>query len=231
MRRSRRARRARHAKVSYDSTGQRWSGPAEPSDVPPDDGREAPPGQGVPGASAPAGVADAAVREDPAPQELLSADDRVVEQSPALAELTRALGERPDDVGLLVARGALFASRQEWEPALADLRRAVRLAPDAWNAWDELGLLYWRRGRPAEAADCFRRLTAARPTGRGYLFLGKSLIQAGDLGGAQSALERSAEMDPACSETYRLLGGLADRFGHSEEASAYYQRSLEPPSQ
>ncbi len=231
MRRSRRAKRARHAKVRYDSTGQRWSGPAEPSDGPPKHGSEIPPSQSTPGASAPAGVSDAAVREDPAPPELLSADDREVEQSPALAALTRELDERPDDVGLLVARGALFASRQEWEPALADLRRAVRLAPDAWNAWDELGLLYWRRGRPAEAADCFRRLTAARPTGRGYLFLGKSLIQTGDLSGAQSALERSAEMDPACAETYRLLGGLADRFGHSEKASAYYQRALEPPSQ
>ena len=157
-------------------------------------------------------------------------EDREVEESPALVELTRGLEERPDDVRLLVARGARFASRQEWEPALADLRRAVRLAPDAWNAWDELGLLYWRRGRPAEAADCFRRVTAAHPTGRGYLFLGKSLIQVGDLGGAQSALKRSAEMEPACAETYRLLGGLADRFGRSDEASAYYQRALESPS-
>jgi Flp pilus assembly protein TadD len=161
---------------------------------------------------------------------LLSADSREVEEPPALAELSRSLDQRPDDVGLLVARGALFASRQDWEPALADLRRAVRLAPDAWDAWDELGLLYWRRGRPAEAADCFRRVTAARPTGRGYLFLGKSLMQAGDLGGAQSALERSADMEPDCTETFRLLGGLADRFGRSEEASAYYQRALERPS-
>jgi len=230
MRRSRRARRARYAKLKYDPTAQGWSRPAESDEEAPERREEIPTGESAPRVSLPARVADGEGREDLATPGLLS-DDREVEESPALADLTRRLAERPDDVGLLVARGTVFASRQAWEPALDDLRRAVRLAPDAWNAWDELGILYWRRGRPAEAADCFRRVTAARPTGRGYLFLGKSLIQTGDLRGAQSALERSAEMEPACTETYRLLGGLADRFGRSEEASAYYQRSLEPPSQ
>jgi Flp pilus assembly protein TadD len=163
------------------------------------------------------------------PLEAIPAEPVEAETSIDLAGLTCGLDQAPDDVALLVARGVLFTERQEWEAALADLRRALRVAPEELDAWDALGCLYWRRGRPLEAADCFRRVTEARPSARAYLLLGKSLIHSGNLSEARPALDRAVELDPACVETYRLLGGLFDRLGHSEEATAFYRQAQEPP--
>ncbi len=219
MRRSRRARRAQQERLRYQAA-RGWDEPTEPDDA-------GPPPSSEPGDSTQAALPEAEVDSQTPAADVEVAEVEAAETRRALAELNERLAQRPDDVSLLVARGALLVDRQQWDEALADLRRAVRLAPDAWRAWEELGSLYWRRGRPAEAADCYRRVSAARPTARGYLQLGRSLLLAGDLGGAKAALERSVAMDPACAETYRLLGGVADRYGRLEEASAYYQQALE----
>jgi len=220
MRRSRRARRAQQERLRYQAA-RGWDEPTAPGDA-----DQPPPSE--PGDSTQATLPEAEIdSQTPAPADVEVAEVEAAETRRALAELNESLVQRPDDVSLLVARGALLRNRQQWDEALADLRRAVRLAPDDWRAWEELGSLYWRRGRPAEAADCYRRVSAARPTAHGYLQLGRSLLLAGDLGGAKAALERSVGMDPGCAETYRLLGGVADRYGRLEEASAYYQQALE----
>lgn len=235
MRRSRRARRSR---IKYDPAFHGPPSPAElDADVEEQGEIEALPEGASPGydASPPTEPADLDSPPPPAPEpdshplEAVPREPGEAETSIDLAGLTIGLDQAPDDVALLVARGALFTERQEWEAALADLRRALRVAPEAWDAWEALGRLYWRRGRPLEAADCFRRVTKARPSARAYLSLGKSLIHSGSLGEARAALDRAVELDPDCGETYRLLGGLFDRLGRSEEAAAYYRQSQEPP--
>ncbi|NNG17939.1 MAG: tetratricopeptide repeat protein [Gemmatimonadales bacterium] len=233
----RRSRRARRSKIRYNPAVH---GPPSPADLEFDAVD-----QGEIDAPSEAGVESAVPPVEP--EELDPALARPVEPEPAshleampdeevvadtsidLAELTSGLDQAPDDVALLVARGALFTERQEWEAALADLRRALRLAPEEWDAWDALGRLYWRRGRPLEAADCFRRVTEARPSARAFLMLGKSLVHGGHLREARAALDRAVALDPDCPETYRLLGGLFDRLGRSEEAAAFYRQAQEPP--
>jgi Flp pilus assembly protein TadD len=235
MRRSRRARRSR---IKYDPA---FHGPPSPAELEPgvaDQGEiEALPEEAGPAydATPPTNPEelDSPLLQAPEPGshplEAVPAEPADAQTSIDLAGLTIGLDQAPDDVALLVARGALFTERQEWEAALADLRRALRVAPEEWDAWDALGWLYWRRGRPQEAADCFRRVTKARPSARAYLLLGKSLIHSGNLSEAQPALDQAVELDPACAEAYRLLGGLFDRLGRSEEAAAFYRQAQEPP--
>ena len=234
----RRSRRPRRSKIRYSPASHGLPGPSELEFDVADRGEiEASSGEAgleLP-ASPPAGREETASSR-PRPTESSSYSMEAHPSEPLeggasidLAHLTSGLDQAPDDVALLVARGALFTERQEWQAALADLQRALRLAPEEWDAWDALGRLYWRRGRPREAADCFRRVTEARPSPRAYLLLGKSLVHDGNLSEARSALERAVELDPACTECYRLLGGLFDRLGLSEEATAFYRQAQEPP--
>ena len=223
----RRSHRPRRSKIRYNPA---FPGPPSPSDLEFDVAD-----RGEIEAPSEAGAEETASSRTP-PTEFSShaieahpSEPLEAEASIDLAGLTSGLDQAPDDVALLVARGALFTERQEWEAALADLRRALRLAPEEWDAWDALGCLYWRRGRPREAADCFRRVTEARPSPRGYLLLGKSLVHGGNLGEARSALERAVELDPDCAECYRLLGAVFDRLGRSEEAAAFYRQAQEQP--
>jgi tetratricopeptide (TPR) repeat protein len=237
----RRSRRARRSKIRYNPAVH---GPPSPADLEfeaeDQDEIDAPPADL--GADA---VAPPLEPEEPDPEPAVPLESRPagrqLEAAPPsyeevdpdtsvdLAKLTSGLDQAPDDVALLVERGALFTERQEWEAALADLRRALRLAPEDVDAWDAFGHLYWRRGRPLEAADCFRRVTEGRPTARAFLQLGKSLVHGGSLSEARTALDQAMALDPGCSETYRLLGGLFDRLGRSEEAAAFYRQAQEPP--
>ncbi len=154
-------------------------------------------------------------------------EDAETDPDRALAHLESRLADAPDDVALLVRRGALRAQRQDWEEGITDLRRALRLSPDHWDAWSKLGALYWRRGRPAEAADCYRRVAEGCPSADAHLALGKALLHLGDLNGAMRALTHAAESDPERGEIYRLMGGIFDRLGRTDEATDFYRQALE----
>ncbi|HXI19578.1 MAG TPA: tetratricopeptide repeat protein [Gemmatimonadales bacterium] len=149
---------------------------------------------------------------------------------PAEAEqqLSAALKVAPDDVNLLVSRGAIHGRLKRYPDAEADLRRALRLEPDHALAHLTLGLVLWRKGVPPQAAESLRRAIALDPTNAtAHFYLGEALNQVGDLPGARAALERAAELGPDHGRTFRLLGRVLDRLGRPDEAQAMYHRARE----
>lgn len=146
----------------------------------------------------------------------------------ALEQLTAALRAVPDDVNMLVSRGAILGRLKRHPEAEQDLRRALRLAPEHAPAHLTLGLVLWRKGVPKEAAEALRRAIALEPTNAtAFYYLGEALNQAGDLPGARAALEQSAQLGPDHGRTYRLLGRVLDRLSRPEEAQAMYRRARE----
>jgi superkiller protein 3 len=146
----------------------------------------------------------------------------------ALEQLSAAVRATPDDVNLLVSRGAIHGRLKRYAEAEADLRRALRLDSQFVQAHLTLGLVLWRKGVPGQAADSLRRAIALEPeNGTAYYYLGEALNQAGDLKGARAALERAAELGPLPGRVYRLLGRVLDRMGKPEDAREMYRRARE----
>lgn len=146
----------------------------------------------------------------------------------ALEQLNAALRLTPDDVNLLVSRGAIHGRLKQHGEAESDLRKALRAEPNHIQAHLALGMVLWRKGVPAQAAEALRRTIALDPTSAtAHYYLGEALNQAGDLPGARAALERAAELGPDHGRTYRLLGRVLDRLGKVEEAQLMYRRARE----
>lgn len=146
----------------------------------------------------------------------------------AIDELNAALRHHPDQVDILVNRGAIQGTLKRYAEAEADLRRAIRLSPGHGGAHFNLGLVLWKKGLPDEASDEFRRAVEAdRQNPLAWYYLGDARNQAGDLAGAQLALEQAIQLDPEFSKAYHLLGRVFDRMHRPSEAIEMYRRARE----
>lgn len=153
--------------------------------------------------------------------------ERAGEPAMALDELSTALRYHPDQVELLVNRGAIRAGMKQYDDAEADLRRAIRLVPSNADAHFNLGMVYWRRGLPDPAADAFRRaLDHDETNAAAWYYLGEALNHTGDHAGAQFALERSAHLEPN-PRTFHMLGRVFDRMHRPTEALEMYRQARE----
>jgi tetratricopeptide (TPR) repeat protein len=154
--------------------------------------------------------------------------DTTGDPAEALEQLHAALRTTPDDVNLLVSRGAIHGRLKHYTEAEADLRRALRLEPDHAAAHLSLGLVLWRKGVAREAAEALRHAIALEPANAtAHFYLGEALNQANDLSGARAALEEAARLGPDHGRTYRLLGRVLDKLGNPDDAQAMYRRARE----
>jgi tetratricopeptide (TPR) repeat protein len=150
----------------------------------------------------------------------------------AIDELNAALRHHPDQIDLLVNRGAILGTLKRYPEAEADLRRALRLAPGHAGAHYNLGLVLWKKGLPEDASDEFRKaVDADRENPAAWFYLGDSRNQTGDLAGAQQALEEAVRLDPMFSKAFHLLGRVFDRMHRPSEAIEMYRRAREITSQ
>ena len=150
----------------------------------------------------------------------------------AIDELNAALRHHPDQVDVLVNRGAILGTLKRYAEAETDLRRAIRLAPTNGGAHYNLGLVLWKKGLPEEASEEFRRAVEAdRQNPVAWYYLGDARNQAGDLTGAQLALEQAIQLEPAFSKAFHLLGRVFDRMHRPSEAIEMYRRARESTTQ
>ncbi len=150
----------------------------------------------------------------------------------AIDELNAALRHHPDQVDLLVNRGAIQGTLKRYPEAEADLRRALRLAPGHAGAHYNLGLVLWKKGLPEDASAEFQRAVEKdRDHTAAWYYLGDARNQAGDLPGAQQALEEAVRLDASFSKAYHLLGRVFDRMHRPGEAIEMYRRAREIATQ
>jgi tetratricopeptide (TPR) repeat protein len=160
--------------------------------------------------------------------------ERTGREEEALDLLSYDLAYRPDDIELLLARGALFDKLGQLERSLTDLGAAVEVAPDNPVALNALGYtLANRTGRHGEAYRLIRRALEREPKNAaiqdsyGWIFYRQGL-----LGEARSYLQLAWSQFPD-PEIAAHLGEVMWKQGDHESARRLWADALEknPASQ
>ena len=130
----------------------------------------------------------------------------------AIAQYESAIA-MTSDPGLLAQTyanlGAAHRALGEDEAARQSFDEALRLNPNQFNAWLGMGLLAQRQSRVAEAIADFSRSVELRPTGEGYLDLGRSLQQAGRDPEALDAYRQALKLSPDLPEAQQAADALS----------------------
>ena len=144
---------------------------------------------------------------------------------PALTALENALDLDPGNPQVLGARARAFRALDRMEDEEAAYRELVRVRPNYWPAYDQLGLCLFRQARYAEAAQAFSEgLVVGPQIVRLFNNLGAMQLFLGNAEDATATFKRSVAIEPTPS-AMQNLGTLA--FGRRDYAAAltYYQKA------
>jgi tetratricopeptide (TPR) repeat protein len=123
--------------------------------------------------------------------------------------------------------GRCLSGLRRYEEAEVQLRTAVERLDDANNRYD-LGVVFDRTGRLAEAMEQYRRALVHNPTHRDALNnLGVALARAGRLDDATAQFERLVAADPGNPDAHANLGAMLLSTGRAERAAQEYRAALD----
>lgn len=145
------------------------------------------------------------------------------------AQSARLANPQNADVRFQLAN--LYAEGGSWRRAEEHAREAVRVALEnplfegqvPYHYLLLLGQALLRRGRPAEAADAFRKALGAkaeRGHGDAHFGLGLALYRTGDAEKAVEAYRKALEENQSVLEVYFRLAQAAARLGREAEAES-----------
>ncbi len=145
----------------------------------------------------------------------------------------RALALNPSYDSSYNTLGGVLADRGDTAGAEAAFRQAIRLAPDRVAPTANLGALYARTGRRAEAIPLLKKAWAKEPGFPGLrLNLGLALrdygieqARAGRLDEAVPLLQEAAGLSPDDGDLHRNLGLALWEQGRSDAAGAHLERA------
>jgi len=145
----------------------------------------------------------------------------------AVVALEAILAERPSPVALAHLADAQVR-RGRYEEAAAALDRAEAAAGSTAFTSRVRADLHYKAGRWADAARCYDDAVALGDDGEWPLVqAARCRLRLGDLDGAQGAAARAVERHPEHPGGWVVLGDIALRQGHPEDAEARYARAHE----
>jgi Flp pilus assembly protein TadD len=123
----------------------------------------------------------------------------------------------------------LVASEQGQSADAVDfIRNAIQLAPGTSVYHSNLGLALGRQHRWEEAVNCYLTADRLNPDDAAILGkLGRALVRTGRLGEAIVTLRRAHEIARHDADLCNALGSALAMDGQHEEASRYFERSLQ----
>jgi len=77
---------------------------------------------------------------------------------------------KPNDTGLLYAKGAILAKVEEYEEALKTFDKVICLDPAHIKAWDTKAKTLFKMGRYEEALSCYNKLIELEPQNETYWY-------------------------------------------------------------
>jgi Flp pilus assembly protein TadD len=119
---------------------------------------------------------------------------------------------------------ALYAASR-YEVAAQAFEELVKVAPDSYLGYQQLGTVYQAMGRADDALLNYQRSIAVQPSPPAYTNIGVILHQRGDFAGAVKAYQQALALRPNSIVAHRNLGDTLLRLGKSSEAKASYQNA------
>ena len=117
-------------------------------------------------------------------------------------------------------------SKGNLESAADHYRKALRTEPDYYPALNNLGALYEREGRHAQAQEVLILAIRANPDdGQAYVNLGHSLYEEGRLGEAAIRLEEGLKRSPNSAAGRFFLGSVQLKLGDTVSAESNLKRA------
>lgn len=143
-----------------------------------------------------------------------------------LLETAFEKGLRNDMV--LVRLGTYLQEAGQIDRAEAVLELAVESYPDHMEAWNALGMAYYRQGRREDAIQIFRELLEKdRSLVSAHNNLGSVYLGEGELERARVEFERALGFDDRTAEALNGLGVIHAKRGRGEEAIRVWKRAVE----
>ena len=154
--------------------------------------------------------------------DVLDAQGRSSEAADIMRRLT---AERNGDAELQARLGQLLIRSDDLAAAEAAYRRAIELEPASVETRRSLADVLDAQGRSREGAEILQLLAAEQPDdARLHGRLGQLLIRGGDLAGAEAALLRAVELDPAPADPWHDLVNVLTARGRRDQAITIVQR-------
>lgn len=120
------------------------------------------------------------------------------EYAQALDAITRALILDPTCVEYLIVRAEAHRKSNDLDRARADLQRALELAPSAFAAYNNLGVVEKAAGNYAAADGLFRRAIGLKPDYVDAIYnLARLSAQTGEMAAAEKCLAEARRLQPA----------------------------------
>jgi hypothetical protein len=99
--------------------------------------------------------------------------------------------------------------------------------PNAWTAYDNLGIALWQAGKHEDAIACFQQSLRIKPD---YAIthndLGFAYLLQGDIANAIEQYQQAVRLDPALAVAHYYLGEAFTRQGRITDAIEQYQEAL-----
>jgi tetratricopeptide (TPR) repeat protein len=141
---------------------------------------------------------------------------------------TKLAGTDPKDYSALFNLALAETALNEDNEAAEHYKQTLALKPNLYEAELNLGILYLRERRPADAEPLLRDATKQKPNqARPLRYLGDSLLAIGDLNGAADAYGRALGIDAKLAAAQLGLGQSLAREGKLDDALPHYRQAAE----
>jgi eukaryotic-like serine/threonine-protein kinase len=145
----------------------------------------------------------------------------------AIEYFNRALKIDPDNPDVLLYKAHTFRDLSRWSDEEKAYRDLLKIRPNYWPAYMELGWVLYRQARYAESASAFESASAAAPgVALPLANLGSIYLAMGKLDDAVTASRRSLVIYPN-SDAWRNLGDIAFTRGNYLDALDNYQKAVD----
>ncbi len=133
-----------------------------------------------------------------------------------------------DGVKTLVANALEAYADGRYQQAEGLLEQAIEMDPENPQAHNNLGLVYYKMGAMAEAAQAFRQALARAPTyAKAQYNLGLVQMAIGDYAAADSCYALALQIDPFYRQALYKRGQLAALLGRTDFALAYWSELMQ----
>lgn len=148
----------------------------------------------------------------------------------ALDAANRLIDLIPDDAGLLLRRGMIYAHHERLDEAVADFDRAVELAPDNPDAHFHRGIVHYQMEDTGAAIADYKQAIQLDPEhADAYMQRGYALFGTGNLNAALNDFRTYSKLYPDDPIGHNNLAFVFYQLGRTTQAEAAWGRATRLP--